>query len=125
MLAMFQRLLLTVLTVGMFAGIPAYAQTPSLIPSEEIDGCDFASGDVTAECVPNYLAYLIKTIFGFTGAICLVMILYAGYEYVLGTVTGGDSSAGKDRIKWAIIGMIVSALAFFIIDFVIATLAGS
>jgi hypothetical protein len=103
----------------------AHAQTPSFIPAGGVAGCDFASGRVTADCIPMFLAHIIQTIFGFTGAICLIMILISGYQFALGSVTGGDTSAAKERLKWAIIGMIVSALAFYIIDFVISSLAGT
>ncbi len=110
----------------LWAFVPAaMAQwTPSLIPAEGVPGCDFMSGRVTADCIPFYMAHLIKTIFAATGAICIIMILISGYKFALGGVTGGDSSDAKETLKWAIIGMIVSALAFFIIDFVISSLAG-
>lgn len=123
-------LLTVTITLCLLAPMATSAQvTPTLIPAEPptkefAKHCDFKSGEITAKCVPIYLAYLIKTIFGFAGAICLFVIMFAGYEFVLGSVTGGDTSAGKERLKWGIIGFIVSALSFFIIDFVISTLAG-
>ena len=126
-LSQMRFVLLTVtITLCLLAPKATLAQmTPTLIPAEPISPeCDFQSGEVTAKCVPIYIAYLIKTIFGFAGAICLFVIMFAGYEFVLGSLTGGDTSAGKERLKWGIIGFIVSALSFFIIDFVISTLAG-
>lgn len=102
----------------------ALAQTPSFIPEGGIPGCDFATGNVHASCVPIFIAHVIRTIFGFIGGVCLILIMYAGYQYILGAATG-NSSAGKDMLKWAILGFVLSALSFFIIDFVIATIAGT
>lgn len=102
----------------------ALAQTPSLFPEGGIEGCDFAGGEISADCVPIFLAHLIKFIFGFAGAVCLFMIIFAGYQIAISSLSGQDTSPGKQRIVWAIIGFIVCALAFFIIDFVISTIAG-
>ncbi|ALM10021.1 MAG TPA: hypothetical protein DEB30_03195 [Candidatus Peribacter riflensis] len=106
-------------------GIPAaLAQTPSFIPDGGVPGCDFASGDLVASCVPLFIAHVIKTVFGFVGGVCLILILIAGYRLLLAVVTGGDKSTGFEMLRWAIIGFVTSALTFFIIDFIISTLAG-
>lgn len=103
----------------------AFAQgTPSLIPAEGVAGCDFLGGEISASCIPDYIAYVIKFIFGFVGAICLITIMYAGYEIALSSLSGGDRSSGMQRLTWAIIGLIICALAFFLIDFVISSIAG-
>lgn len=101
----------------------AYAQTPSLIPEDGVPGCDFDTGVIHAECIPMYLSYLIKTIFGLTGAFFLLMIIWSGYQFALKGITQDDTGA-KERLKNAITGFIVCALSFFIIDFIISTLAG-
>jgi len=92
-----------------------------------IGGCNFTSGELTAACIPNFLAHVIQTIFGFTGAICILMLILAGYEYILGSLpggAGGSKESAIERLKWAIVGFIVSSLAFFIIDFFIAAIGG-
>ena len=90
----------------------------------QIEGCDFASGEIHAACIPIFLAHIIEFIFGFAGAVCLIMIIYSGYEIAISSLGGGDRSAGLNRLKFAIIGFVVSALAIFIIDFIISTIAG-
>ena len=102
----------------------AAAQTLSLIPDGGVPGCDFASGDLVASCVYLFIAHVIRIVFGFVGGVCLILILISGYRILLAVITGGDKSTGFEMLRWAIIGFITSALTFFIIDFIISTIAG-
>ncbi|PIR48655.1 hypothetical protein COU80_03030 [Candidatus Peregrinibacteria bacterium CG10_big_fil_rev_8_21_14_0_10_55_24] len=103
----------------------AYAQNPSLIPSSgTIGSCNFLTGDIHASCVVEYLQYLIGLIFMFIGAFFLLMIIVAGYQIAIGSFTG-QKEAGFERLRWAIIGFMISALSFAIISFVIGALSGT
>lgn len=103
--------------------VTTYAQE-SFIPSSG-GACKLQSGDIDPECIPKFIGEVIKMIFSFTGGIFLVLVLFSGYQIMIGKATGGDSSGGKTTLRMAIIGFTVSALSFFIIDFVVSTLAGS
>lgn len=103
----------------------AYAQTPSLIPaygSPSVKACDFETGKMKAACIPQYLAYLITVLFSLTGAIFLLMIILGGYQYVIGKAGGGGGEEGKARVRFAIIGFLVTALSFYIVDFVLGSI---
>lgn len=90
-----------------------------------IPGCNFDTGIINAgQCLPSFLAHVIKTIFAFSGGVFLVMILFSAYEIVIGNLPGGSAESGKNRITWAIIGFILCATSFFIIDFIIAAIGG-
>lgn len=95
------------------------AQNPALIPAEEITGCDFKTGEIHAACLPNYLAYLIGALFSITGVIFLLMLIIGGYQYVLGSAGYGNKEEGIARIRFAVIGFIVTALSFYIVEFVL------
>lgn len=98
--------------------------TPSII-TKGIPGCNFEQGIINArKCLPAFLAHLIRFVFGFAAGICILMIAFAGYEIVLGNLPGGSSEAGKNRLTWAIIGFIMAATSFFIMDFVISSIGG-
>jgi hypothetical protein len=71
-----------------------------------------------------FIAHVIKVIFGFVGGVCLILILISGYRILLAVSTGGDKSAGFEMLRWSIIGFITCALTFFIIDFIISSIAG-
>ena len=95
------------------------AQSPALIPSQGVPDCNFVTGSFHAACLPNYLAYLISVLFSITGVIFLLMLILGGYQYVLGSAGYGNKEEGFARIRFAIIGFLVTALSFYIVDFVL------
>jgi hypothetical protein len=101
----------------------AAPSVPSLI-SSEVPGCDFASGQIDANCVISFIQYLIGLIFSLLGAFFLLMIVIGGYRVAIGSALG-DKESGKKQIYSAIIGFMIAAFSFFIISFVIKGLAGS
>ena len=108
---------------SLFVGGAAYAQQPTFIPKGGVEGCNFKTGELSADCIPNYIGYLIGQIFMFTGGIFLIIVMIGGYQYAFSNIAGGKEK-GMERIRFGIIGMIVCALSFFIIDFVISTIGG-
>lgn len=124
---MFKRSLTIIATVSMCVVAPIYAQTPSLFPTYGTEptvapGCDFETGEMSAECIPSYIAYLIGVIFKLTGAIFLLMIILGGYQYAISKMGGGGGEEGKARVRFAIIGFLVTALSFYIVDFVLSSI---
>lgn len=95
---------------------------PALIQSG-ITGCDFVTGKLTAGCIPQFLGHIIGIQFAITGAVFLIVTAMGGYQYVLGSAGVGQKENGLARIRFGMLGFLVSALAFFIVDFVITTLA--
>lgn len=88
-----------------------------------IEGCDFVSGQLETSCIPNFIGHLIQLFFGFAGVICLITVMYAGYEIAIGGATG-DSTGGKQRLLYALIGLAVCICAFLLVDFLISALLG-
>ena len=108
--------------IGVLLSLPGSATAQSII-SNDVPGCDFASGDLDAGCIPSFLVHVIDQVFMVTGAICIIVIMIGGYQYALGNIVGGKEK-GLATIRYGIIGMIVSALSFFIIDFIVSAIAG-
>ncbi len=119
-----KKLIITILLALplLFAAEIVSAEDISFISADA--PCDFKTGQIDADCIPEYIAYVIKQLFAFTGGICIIVIMIGGTMWVLGNAAGGTDKA-KDVIRWGIIGMIISALSFFIIDFIISTMAGN
>ncbi|MDP6561626.1 MAG: hypothetical protein QF793_01745 [Candidatus Peribacteraceae bacterium] len=111
---------------SLLAPIAKAASTPSLIDSSlKSVGCDFTEGFINAgQCIPAFIAHTIRFVFGFAAGIAIVMIIFAGYEIVIGSLPGGSSESGKNRLTWAIIGFIMAATSFFIMDFIISAIGG-
>lgn len=102
------------------------AGTPSIIDGSLIgDECDFTEGIINAgSCLPAFIAHIIRFVFAFSAGIAIIMIIFAGYEIVIGSLPGGSSESGKNRLTWAIIGFIMAAASFFIMDFIISAIGG-
>lgn len=58
------------------------------------------------------------------GTISVIMLIYGGFRYV---ISGGDSKKvtdAKNTILYAIIGLIISMLAYAIVNFIISAVTG-
>ena len=65
---------------------------------------------------------IVNVILFIVGALSVVMIIYGGIRY---TISAGDSSkvtSAKNTIMYAIVGLIVSILAFAIVNFVVGSI---
>jgi hypothetical protein len=59
------------------------------------------------------------TVLGVIGVVSVVMLIYGGIQYSMSGGDVGKLTQAKSTITYAIIGLIVAALAFAIVNFVI------
>ncbi len=104
---------------------PTIAAAQWIPESGAIGTCNFKTGELHFDCIPTYIAYLIQFMFAGVGMFALLVTIWAGYDIALAGATGQDKSAGYQRLRNAIIGLLVAVLAYAIIDFVIGTVSGS
>ncbi len=124
----FIALLLAVPTIAFAAPYDPMAE-PYLIPRDGVmvingvvvPNCNFLNGDLHYHCVPIYVAYIIRLLFGMMGTICLVMIIWAGFEWAFSGLQN-DTQAPKTRIKNAIMGLVLCTLSYLLVDTVISAL---
>ena len=80
--------------------------------------------DSGATCTDEPIFKTITNVLLFiVGAISVIMLVIGGIRY---TISGGDSGqvkSAKDTILYAIIGIIVSLLAFAVVNFVLSSFA--
>jgi len=50
------------------------------------------------------------------------MIIIGGYQYTIGKASGGGGDEGKARVRFAIIGFLITAMSFYIVDFILNAL---
>jgi len=129
-----------VLTVAVLAGgflfvsMPSVAQAASLpnagvplsfaLTQNQQDVCD-AIGSGT-DCtkskgtdVNNVIAIIVNLLSGIVGVVAVIMIVVSGFKYI---TSGGDSakvSSAKGTLVYAIVGLVIVALAQFIVRFVL------
>lgn len=91
------------------------------------DGANAARADgMPSELIgpSGVFTQITNTVLYIVGIISVVMLIYGGLRYV---ISGGDSKKvtdAKNTILYAIIGLIVSILAFAIVNFVINAITG-
>jgi len=97
---------------------------PHIIPaSGTIGNCSFVTGNLHFHCIPLYIAYLIQLIFSFIGTICLLEIIYGGYQIAMGGLPDfGDKESGKKRVQSALMGLAACILSFVIVDMLVSAL---
>jgi len=88
------------------------------------DNCE----DAGAEDAFNSLVITVINIFSaIVGIIAVIIIIYAGFRYITSAGDSGKISAAQQSIIYAIVGLVVVALAQIIVRFVLsqATEAGA
>jgi energy-converting hydrogenase Eha subunit B len=81
---------------------------------------DASCGDNATSTANNLVSIIINIISVIVGVVAVIMIIYAGFRYV--TSGGSDDSVktAKNTILYAIIGLVIVALAQIIVHFVLA-----
>lgn len=77
----------------------------------------------TLACIPVIIKLVVNAALVFAGIVALVLIIYSGIRYI---TSRGDQTAldsAKKTLTYAIIGLIVIFLSFFIVNLV-STLTG-
>lgn len=75
-------------------------------------------GDFT----PSRVADILQVAFGFAGGIALVIVTLAGMKYVLSSGDPQSINKAKDTILYALVGLVISILAFSIVAFTIGSI---
>lgn len=107
---------------GMARTTFAQADPSILSPALQTNDCNYITGQLKAKCIPIFIGHLVVQVFRLLSAFFVLNVLYAGYQVAIGAWSG-EKSAGKDRLLWSVIGLIVSVLAFVILDLVLSVIA--
>lgn len=116
----FHSALIALFLTALFA-VPSVSAQPAII-TNTLPGCDFTTGKLTAACIPLFIGHLIQVVFSLVSILFILNIIFAGYQFAIGAWSG-EKSKGKDRLLWSIIGLIVCASAFLILDVVLTVVA--
>ncbi|HYF96557.1 MAG TPA: pilin [Patescibacteria group bacterium] len=119
----------SLLSLGVF---PALALAQPDIQNSTCQGSTLQFGSDTTcedtaeseEGVNDLIATVINIFSVIVGIVAVIMIIYGGFRYI---TSGGDSSKitdAKNTILYAIVGLIIVALAQFIVKFVLAKATG-
>lgn len=71
------------------------------------------------------VANAIKVFLGFLGIIFMILILIAGYKYMMAGGNAADAGKAVNSIKIAIIGLLIILAAYALTDFIIKAIVES
>lgn len=114
------------IVLGAILGVVALIPTPAYAFDLSIsDGADSARGIDQATSLfgaSGIFTTITNVMLFVVGAISVIMVVIGGLRYV---ISGGNSTnitAAKNTILYAVIGMVISILAYAMINFVIGSL---
>lgn len=117
--------------VGLFSLIatPVYAESTPAESTPNTDICNnkkiaieikqAAGCDNTAPNIENVIQNIINIILGILGVVCFVIIVIGGVQYMTSTGEAAKTQKAKNTILYAVIGLIICALAGVITNFTI------
>lgn len=123
-----------VIGLAIFVAVPAYAQENDIIGglctgaelefSENPTG-DCAGGGDATEKINDLIRSVINLLSVIVGVIAVIMIIVGGLRYI--TSGGNDTSvtSAKNTILYAIIGLIIVALAQILVRFTLSKIANT
>lgn len=106
-----------------FSNIASATQFTSLADGAKAAQCTGCPSDLFGDT--GVFKQVTNTILYIVGIIAVIMLIIGGIKYV---ISGGDSKKvtdAKNTVLYAIIGLIISFLAFAIVNFVISSLPSS
>jgi cytochrome bd-type quinol oxidase subunit 2 len=86
-------------------------------------GCDSTSGGTTK--INNIIHAIINIFSLVVGVVSVIMIIIGGFRYITSGGASENVSGAKNTIIYAIIGLVVVALAQFIVQFVLNKVSSS
>lgn len=92
--------------------------TSLLAESIKISPGEIGIGD-PVKSADSLLLNVLNTAYTWAGIVCVLIIIVAGYFYVVSSGNAATIKRAKDAITGAIIGLIVVILAFTITQFVL------
>lgn len=120
---------LTMLAVPMLVSVPAaFAQadiSSCLTQGTELNGaigqtCDGTpGGSASGTDLTNIITTVVNIISIIVGVIAVIMIIWGGMKYITSGGESGKITSAKNTIIYALIGLVVVALAQFIVRFVL------
>lgn len=100
--------LLAAITPG--PGSPTAPTWQSCIPEGD--------GVATLQCVPVVFSLIVQWAVIFAGVVAVGMVMFAGYKYMKSGGEQKEIEGAKKTLTYAIIGLIVIIMSFFIINII-------
>ena len=90
---------------------------------ETILGCAIKSGYIKFWMLPYCIKYMLEWGINLAGLISVLMILVGAYFYIWGGL-GDDKTKGKQVIMYAIGGLVLTTVAWFLVNVILLAITG-
>ncbi len=94
-----------------------------LFTQSDILGCGIKTGSIGLWMVPYYIRYVLEFAIQIAGLIAVGGIVYGGYLYLFAGVSD-EKDKGKKAIMYSVAGMIMTMVAWALVNIVIGFLTG-
>ena len=81
-------------------------------------------GDKQGDVVES-IRQILNVVIGVLGIVCVIVIIIGGINYMTSSGDAGKVKKGKDTILYGLIGLVICALAFAIVNWVIMGVLGN
>lgn len=112
-------------TFGLVAGL-SFASVAPVSAINVFDSCSSGSAKDSPVCkeantdsINNPIQSIIGLLLFAIGTISVVMIIVGGIRYVISNGEAAKIKTAKDTILYAVVGLVVSMLAYVIVNFVV------
>ena len=108
---------------GAFVSTPVFADSDPCSESlpqvvRNANNCGNSNG-TTNTGIADVLAGILNSVIGIGGIIAVIFIVVGGITYMTSTGDPGKTKKAKDTILYALIGLVVCAMAFAIVNWVV------
>lgn len=126
----FLAVFISIFSLNIFSLAPVSASNASASASRDVCNASGVSAEVkkaagcsgNSNALPKAIQSILSAIIVVSGIIAVVFIVYGGIQYMTSAGDAGKIKKAKDTILYAVIGLIVCALAFAIVNFVIGSI---
>lgn len=103
--------------------VETFFKTASSDDKDWIMGCAIKSGYIKFWMVPYFIKYILEWVINLSGLISVLMILVGAYYYIWGGISD-EKEKGKKVILYAIGGLILTSVAWFIVNVLLLAITG-
>ena len=121
-----QKITSFLVTLGLVSGLGVAVAMPAAAINV-YKGCDGQTSTICKDGTQENVNPLIQTVIGTLifaiGIISTIMIIVGGIRYVLSNGDAARVKSAKDTVLYAVVGLVLSLLAYAIVNFVVTQFA--
>lgn len=89
----------------------------------DILSCAVKTGRVHLWMLPYYITYIVNFLIYISGTVAVLFVLLGGFWYMTGGITD-DKEKGKKTITYALMGLVITLLAWIIVNIIMVQVTG-